>query len=68
MPLLHTCCTCWLTRACRGVQGDKANEKKAQEALLTRAQANSKAQLGEYDPSIESEGAGEKLYEKGYKY
>lgn len=49
-------------------QGDKANEKKAQEALLTRAQANSKAQLGQYDPSIESEGAGEKLYEKGYKY
>ena len=49
-------------------QGEKKNEKAAQEALLLRAQANSKAQQGQYDPSLESEGAGEKLYEKGYKY
>ena len=49
-------------------QGEKKNEKAAQEALLQRAQANSMAQQGKYDPSLESEGAGEKLYEKGYKY
>ena len=60
MPWLHSCSAY--------LQGEKKNEKAAQEALLQRAQANSQAQLGKYDPSLESEGAGEKLYEKGYKY
>ena len=50
-------------------QGDEKNEQAAQEALLKRAScANSAAQLGKYDPSTESEDAGAKLYEKGYKY
>ncbi|KAK9794956.1 hypothetical protein WJX73_002492 [Symbiochloris irregularis] len=49
-------------------QGDSKNEQKAQEALLKRAKANSDAQKGQYDPSSESEEAGQKLYEKGYKY
>ena len=48
--------------------GESKNEEKAQKALLTRAQANSNAQLGKYDPSSESEEVGEQLYEKGYKY
>ena len=49
-------------------QGESSNEEKAQKALLKRASANSSAQLGKYDPSSESEDAGAKLYEKGYKY
>lgn len=50
------------------VQGESKNKQVAQEALLKRASANSNAQLGKYDPSTESEDAGKRLYEKGYKY
>lgn len=50
------------------IQGEPANVKAAQEALLVRAKANSDAQLGKYDPSKESAEAGKSLYEKGYKY
>jgi len=49
-------------------QGKPENLKLAQEALLKRARANSDAQLGQYDPSNESADAGERTYEKGYKY
>jgi fructose-bisphosphate aldolase class I len=49
-------------------QGNPANKQAAQEALLTRAKANSDAQLGKYDPSNESADAGKSLYEAGYKY
>jgi len=49
-------------------KGDPANNRAGQEALLTRAKANSDAQLGKYDPSTESAEAGKSLYEKGYKY
>lgn len=35
---------------------------------MKRAQANSQAQLGKYDPSSESSEAGERTYEKGYVY
>jgi len=49
-------------------QGKPENIKAAQEALLKRAKANSDAQLGQYDPSNESAEAGERTYEKGYKY
>lgn len=48
--------------------GDSKNEKAAQEALIKRAKANSAAQTGSYDPSSESEEAGQRTYEKGYKY
>jgi hypothetical protein len=46
-------------------QGKPENAKAAQEALLKRAKANSDAQLGKYDASGESAGAGERTYEKG---
>eukprot|EP00877_Chromochloris_zofingiensis_P001623 jgi/Chrzof1/11461/Cz05g37140.t1_FBA3[v5.2] len=49
-------------------QGKPENMKAAQEALIKRARANSEAQLGKYDPSNESADAGERTYEKGYKY
>jgi fructose-bisphosphate aldolase, class I len=49
-------------------QGKPENFQKAQAALLVRAKANADAQLGKYDPSQESAEAGQKLYEKGYKY
>jgi len=49
-------------------QGDEKNEKTAQEALLKRAQANSMAQLGKYDPSGESKEAAVGMFEKDYKY
>jgi fructose-bisphosphate aldolase class I len=49
-------------------QGKPENLKAAQEALLKRAKANSDAQLGKYDPSEESAEAGQRTYEKGYKY
>jgi fructose-bisphosphate aldolase class I len=49
-------------------QGKPENMKAAQDALLKRAKANSDAQLGQYDPSNESADAGERTYEKGYKY
>jgi fructose-bisphosphate aldolase class I len=49
-------------------QGKPENLQAAQESLLRRAKANSDAQLGKYDPSNESADAGERTYEKGYKY
>jgi fructose-bisphosphate aldolase class I len=49
-------------------QGKPENLKAAQDALLKRAAANSAAQLGKYDPANESADAGERTYEKGYKY
>jgi fructose-bisphosphate aldolase class I len=49
-------------------QGKPENLKAAQDALLKRAKANSDAQLGKYDPSEESAEAGQRTYEKGYKY
>ncbi|GBG00343.1 fructose-bisphosphate aldolase, chloroplastic-like [Raphidocelis subcapitata] len=49
-------------------QGKPENYKAAQESLLQRAKANSDAQLGKYDASGESAAAGERTYEKGYKY
>jgi fructose-bisphosphate aldolase class I len=49
-------------------QGKPENLKAAQDALLKRAKANSDAQLGQYDPSNESADAGQRTYEKGYKY
>lgn len=38
------------------------------QALIKRAQANSTAQLGKYDPSNESSEAAKGMYEKGYTY
>lgn len=49
-------------------QGKPENVKAAQAALLKRAKANSDAQLGKYDPSIESKDASKGMYEKGYVY
>jgi len=49
-------------------KGEEGNFKAAQEALLKRAQANSTAQLGKYDPSNESAEAGQRTFEKGYQY
>ena len=49
-------------------QGEEGNWKAAQDALYKRAAANSAAQKGEYDPSKEGSEAGERTYEKGYKY
>ncbi|KIZ06551.1 fructose-bisphosphate aldolase, class I [Monoraphidium neglectum] len=49
-------------------QGKPENLAAGQEALLKRAKANSDAQLGQYDASGESAAAGERTYEKGYKY
>lgn len=49
-------------------RGEEGNIKAAQDALLTRAEANSLAQLGKYDPSNESEEAKKGMYEKGYTY
>jgi len=46
-------------------KGDKANVKKAQEAFLTRAKANSDAQWGKYGGS---ETGNQSLYQEGYKY
>lgn len=54
--------------ACRRAQGRPENVEAAKEALLKRAKANSQAQLGKYDPSIESAEAGERTFEKGYVY
>eukprot|EP00172_Hildenbrandia_rubra_P000112 Plantae.Rhodophyta-Hildenbrandia_rubra.ctg10488.p1 GENE.Plantae.Rhodophyta-Hildenbrandia_rubra.ctg10488~~Plantae.Rhodophyta-Hildenbrandia_rubra.ctg10488.p1 ORF type:complete len:423 (+),score=94.58 Plantae.Rhodophyta-Hildenbrandia_rubra.ctg10488:848-2116(+) len=49
-------------------KGKKENVKSAQEALLARARANSKANRGEYtkgsEPSLDAVGT----FEKGYKY
>ena len=49
-------------------QGKPELKEAGQQALLKRAKANSEAQLGKYDPSNESADAGERTYEKGYKY
>ena len=49
-------------------KGEEGNVEIAQAALLKRAKANSDAQLGKYDASGESAAAGERTYEKGYKY
>jgi len=49
-------------------QGKPELKEAGQQALLKRAKANSEAQLGKYDPSNESAEAGERTYEKGYKY
>lgn len=35
---------------------------------MKRAQANSMAQLGKYDPAGETAEAGKGMYEKGYTY
>ena len=50
------------------LQGDDANVKVAQEALLGRAKANSDAQKGQYEPSAEDKKLGESMYQKGYVY
>merc|ERR1719181_1242712 len=49
-------------------QGLEENKEAAQAALMVRAKANSKAQLGEYDASAESADASQGMYEKGYTY
>ena len=49
-------------------QGRPENVEAAKQSLLKRAKANSDAQLGKYDPSIESADAGERTFEKGYVY
>jgi len=46
-------------------QGKKENVKKAQEAFLTRAKANSLATVGKYGGSTEGN---QSLYVEGYKY
>merc|ERR1712078_598384 len=46
----------------------KLEKKKAQDALMVRAKANSAAQLGKYDASGESAEAAQGMYEKGYTY
>ena len=46
------------------MQGEEKNLAAAQQALLKRAKANSMAQLGKYDPSLESADAGERTFEK----
>jgi fructose-bisphosphate aldolase class I len=46
--------------------GKKENVKKAQEAFLTRAKANSLATLGKYQAG--ASGADQSLYVEGYKY
>jgi fructose-bisphosphate aldolase class I len=49
-------------------QGEEGNVKAAQDALLKRAKANSMAQLGKYDSSIEDASADQRTFEKGYVY
>lgn len=49
-------------------RGEEGNIKAAQDALLKRAEANSLAQKGQYDPANESEEAKKGMYEKGYTY
>ena len=49
-------------------QGEEANIKAAQEALIVRAAANSAAQQGKYDPAKEAESAKVGMFEKGYVY
>jgi len=49
-------------------QGEEGNVKAAQDALLKRARANSQAQLGKYDSSLEDSSADQRTFEKGYVY
>jgi len=49
-------------------QGNPANVKAAQDALLRRAKANSDAQLGKFVPTEEDKKAIEGMYQKGYVY
>jgi len=49
-------------------KGDSKNVKEAQEALITRAKANSEAARGAYSGSAASAGASESLYVKNYSY
>merc|ERR1712216_911531 len=48
--------------------GQDENKAAAQAKLIGRAMANSKAQLGTYDPSGEDESAAEGMYVKNYTY
>jgi len=48
--------------------GKPENKKAGQDALLKRASANSAAQLGKYSADGEPADAGQRTYEKGYKY
>ncbi|VVB08521.1 unnamed protein product [Arabis nemorensis] len=58
--LQNTCLKTW--------GGREENVKAAQETLLTRAKANSLAQLGKYTGEGESEEAKEGMFVKGYTY
>lgn len=58
--LQNTCLKTW--------GGLPENVKAAQDALLTRAKANSLAQLGKYTGEGESEEAKEGMFVKGYSY
>lgn len=58
--LQNTCLKTWA--------GREENVKAAQETLLTRAKANSLAQLGKYTGEGESEDAKEGMFVKGYTY
>ncbi|EFJ28759.1 hypothetical protein SELMODRAFT_227983 [Selaginella moellendorffii] len=49
-------------------KGLPENVKAAQDALLVRAKANSKAQLGQYTAEGESDAAKKEMFEKGYTY
>jgi fructose-bisphosphate aldolase class I len=49
-------------------QGEEGNIKAAQDALLSRAKANSDAQLGQYQATAEDKKLGESMYQKGYVY
>ncbi|MCU4190279.1 fructose-bisphosphate aldolase, partial [Flavobacterium sp. HXWNR29] len=58
--LQNTCLKTW--------GGRPENVKAAQDALLTRAKANSLAQLGKYTGEGESEEAKKDMFVKGYTY
>ncbi|CAG9465036.1 unnamed protein product [Pedinophyceae sp. YPF-701] len=60
--LQNTCLKTW--------QGRPENVEAAQAALMKRAQANSMAQLGKYDPKVEGDdsSAGEGMFQAGYTY
>ncbi|KAH0885855.1 hypothetical protein HID58_061951 [Brassica napus] len=58
--LQNTCLKTW--------GGREENVKAAQDTLLTRAKANSLAQLGKYTGEGESEDAKEGMFVKGYTY
>ncbi len=49
-------------------KGEDANVEAAQNALLTRAQANSEAQLGRYAGGAKGEGSDASTFVKGYVY